>query len=96
MKIDELCEILKAHCEGKTIQTLCADGKYRDEDIKEYPINTFLRNAFRVKPEPREIWVIQESSGFLYEDRLFTSEVEVHKHTPYGAKAVKFREVLDE
>lgn len=93
--IEQICEVLKAHEEGKTVQ-------YRDvygDWIGVNPIMctvTYLQSVeLRVKPRPRELWVVDYEDG-LYS--TFENEAKARSYITDGnySRLHKFREVTDE
>jgi hypothetical protein len=98
--IDELCKILKAYAEGKTVQMKNKKGDWVDvPDFHKWQIGTPLQSnkQIRIKPEPREIWVVQYDGTLLhsvFEDQ--TRATEYVKGCNSKTNMAKFREVLDE
>lgn len=104
--IEQICEVLKAHAAGKTVQwRVFPMGEWEDMDVtefKEMPVATLLEIEFRVKPEPREIWVgsfPRVEGSQPRNDLVFNSEAEARGYNDFVQrfqKIVKYREVTDE
>lgn len=93
MNTKEKIEVMQAWEDGKTVQAYW-DKQWQDLDSKQEPIWNWGDNIFRIKPEPKEIWVlngkvIQEDGRLIpeYRDRVIGNELD---------GAVKYREVTDD
>lgn len=82
--------LVQALAEGKVIQVLSA-GEWRDVEC----LTTLSRHAnqYRIKPEPREIWV-NRLDGFDSE-RTFSSRAAAYQYSVPGATQVCYREVIE-
>ena len=95
MTIDSMIEVLQAAKEGKAIQC-----RLRDHHAHQWtPVNVhdaqwnFSRYEYRVKPEPRTVWlVIVGSAGWYY---AYDSEQSARDNLPKSGKVVKFIEVIE-
>ena len=88
MNIDEMIAVLQAAKEGKKIQ-FRGSGHDKWEDTEE-PIWDFYEIQYRVKPEPREVWVRVRDNGCL----SVYNHLEKEAAEAAGYKAVLFREVI--
>lgn len=82
--------LVQALVDGKTIQWRDSNGQWKDSehlscfwDAKEY----------RIKPEPREIWVNHYKDGAISGPFYTEHDAKTYKMT--GAVAIKYREVLE-
>ena len=92
--IDEAIEILKAMKEGKKIQVYM--GSEWQNSTLETGVPNFFQLTYRIKPEPREIWVNMydpDDGHFAYssKDQALAGRGSNAKET-----AVRFREVIEE
>ena len=93
--IDEAIEILKAMKEGKKLQLKNSKGKWVDRHPDtEMFMPDFCRMGYRIKPEPREIWVNVYPDGRCGEGHNSKREAE---HVALArARTLRFREVIEE
>lgn len=82
--------LVQALADGKTIQLQTGDDWF---DIEETKFN-FAPSEYRIKPEPREIWVNRAPSGIVAV-LTWESEEEARKHAIEGTTPIRFREVLE-
>jgi hypothetical protein len=88
-------EVMQAFVDGKVVQ---ADihGRWLDIGPPNSMYWDFTRYNYRIKPEPKEIWVNEYENGyddFLYHDK----ETAESRAAPYALrKAVRYREVIEE
>lgn len=84
--------LVQALAEGKVIQLRTHGGKWMDEDS---PAFTSLPFCYRIKPEPREIWVNEwKPAGKV----VFDSAEDAAEHAKrYGIGHVttRYREVIE-
>lgn len=81
--------LVQALADGKVIQMICSDGTY--EDLAD---PCFIGDAirYRIKPEPREIWV----NEYLPEDSVVHfSREDAEKHCAIGGVTRRYREVIE-
>lgn len=86
----ELLPIIQAIADGKTLQVLAADKKWRDM------VNISLLDGYvyRIKPEPREIYVNEYNGQFVgHADFATANNASVQSVLRVG---VKYREVIEE
>ena len=86
MTVDQMIAVLQAAKDGKAIQ-------YRNIDIGGDWIDCsrtrlYSTYEYRIKPEPREMWVPENDFGLPFRDDPCSIEKR------YGCKAVRVREVL--
>lgn len=97
--IEEICEVLKAHADGKTVQwkVWSKDG-WEDLDktqLRETPVAILLENEFRIKPQPREVWIVYPD--YPSELEVFTNYNDaIYWCSEFTATIRKFREVVDD
>lgn len=93
--IEQICEVLKAHEEGKTVQYRDIYGDWDGVNPIMCTV-AFLQSAgLRVKPEPREVWMVYPTDSVgphAYVDR----SAAYGYASKYGGEVARFREVLDE
>lgn len=87
----ELLPIIQAFSEGKTIQFNTLDHGWVDYDAACFDGDT---NRYRIKPEPREFWILETLPYknlyvFTYKD---AAEVSL-KNNP-GSRLIHVREIL--
>lgn len=92
MTIDEMISVLTAAKEGKAIEWRCKTGN-RPEWYAGAPAWDFCQHDYRVKPEPREIWV-NEYDGWIAAHIARDVAIRSAGSGPALRKAVHFREVL--
>lgn len=86
----ELLPYWTAYAEGKTIQFLRADGAW--EEAGGGPWDSGGQNIkFRVKPEPREFWVVQHPD---IPRNTSMSLLEATRWMRHGDELIHCREVL--
>lgn len=90
--IDEAIEILQAMKEGKQIQVY-AENKWQDSALKK-SVPNFFHLTYRIKPEPREIWVNVYPGGRCGEGH--NSKREAEHVAAAHARTLRFREVIEE
>lgn len=84
--------LVQALSEGKVIQYKWSDGGWRDGEHLSFEKEP---NCYRIKPEPREIWVNRFPDGH---DALTWYETEEAAYRAYGrvgAVQVRYREVIE-
>lgn len=89
----ELLPIIQAFADGKQIQfkSVCKN-KWEWKDVEDP--QWFDRNEYRVKPEPKEVWVNEYPSGsmFGYSSKYLADESKV-----YGrVSCTHYREVIED
>jgi len=89
--------LIKAWSEGKTLQ-LRRERNW--EDVIMSIDFCCQPDQYRIKPEPREWWIIQ-NNGTSFFTRMFSSKKDADDHIkqcwhPEALTAFKVREVLDE
>lgn len=82
--------LVQALADGKTIQLQMRDDWL---DIEETKFN-FAPTEYRIKPEPREIWVNRTPHG-RNSEVTWDSEEEARRYCKHGATPVRYREVLE-
>jgi hypothetical protein len=95
MTIDEQIAVLQAKKSGKEIQQTCIchpdrwGAKFGDFD--------FQNNLYRVKPEPREWWIVQSKIEENFNVHIFRDlkDAENYNLGYWGKKPIKVREVLE-
>jgi hypothetical protein len=92
----KLWPLIKAWSEGKTLQCRNKGGWESDDSF----VFVFGAESYRIKPEPREWWIIQ-NNGTSFFTRMFSSKKDADDHIkqcwhPEALTAFKVREVLDE
>lgn len=83
--------LVKALAEGKVIQ-LNYNGDWKNISDME-PI--YPANFYRIKPEPREIWVNEYAKtqpGYCY---FYNSEIEAKNALGNGGETRRYREVIE-
>lgn len=87
--------LVQALAEGKVVQQVFefCNGEFRWSDVSE--LDTSLpADAYRIKPEPREIWVNRhEDAGLGY--NFYTSKEAAADGIRHGWEPVCFREVIE-
>lgn len=76
MTHDEIIAVVTAHRDGKAIQWKgknVSAGNWVD-NVKE-PAWDFMCNDYRVKPEPRELWVTYNNETDLYCGGVYNDEL---------------------
>lgn len=85
--------LVQALAEGKVIQaSMSHSGEWYDHTSPDF---TMQPDRYRIKPEPREIWVNRFPDGH---DGLTWYETEEAAHRAYGrvgAVQVRYREVIE-
>lgn len=84
--------LVQALVDGKAVQIIdrdCTTWMDSDELDFRYPAN-----HYRIKPEPREIWVNRTPCGVVA-CLTWKSEEEARKHAIEGTTPIRFREVLE-
>lgn len=100
--IEQICEVLKAFKEGKTVQMKNKSGKWVDvPDFHKWQIGTPLKSDkhIRIKPEPLELWVVfwnDQSYSVCSSEKEAEDWVASSYCGKYKGVVSKFREVLDE
>ena len=92
MSIDAMIEVLQAAKEGKAIQVrqaLSTPTTWR----ATVPLWDFERNEYRVKPEPRTVWLVEKPDGSLSGRTYVSRDHALGIDTP--SKPVKFIEVIE-
>ena len=94
MTFDELIAVLQAAKAGKIIQRPIGNGKYEDATDFVFSVD---RAKFRIKPEPRTIWVpesaIPNSTSMVSWADIYSDDDK--QTTDVRAKLVKFVEALE-
>lgn len=89
----EYLPLVQALAEGKVIQgVMVASGEWEDMREVNFASPSY---QYRIKPEPREIWVNRFPDGH---DALTWYETEEAAHRAYGrvgAVQVRYREVIE-
>lgn len=85
----EYLPLVQALAEGRVLQ-LNYNGDWKDISDME-PI--YPANFYRIKPEPREIWVIESVDGS--QNGHFISEFEANAFCRKGYKVIRCREVIE-
>lgn len=92
MTHDEMIDVIRAHREGKQIQFSSPGNGWRN--CLDDPSWNFQTNCYRVKPEPREIWVN------VYDDNSYGSIHDTKEraiaYCNAGGTTIRFRAVIDE
>lgn len=83
--------LVQALADGKVIQMMEALGKWKDVD--DVFLNTPASN-YRIKPEPREIWVNRHEDAGLGYNFYTSKEAAAHGIGPEW-EPVCFREVIE-
>lgn len=81
--------LVQALADGKVIQILEVDGAW--VDVIPETFFTMPASSYRIKPEPREIWVNEYPDGFGFHYRT----KEDAEKFGVGVRQVCFREVLE-
>ena len=90
--------LVQALADGKVIQFKVNRGgldEWRDMNQEEITLGYYDPHMYRIKPEPREIWVNRFPDGH---DALTWYETEEAAHRAYGrvgAVQVRYREVIE-
>jgi hypothetical protein len=85
-------EVMQAFVDGKTVQVETHAGW---EDVDD-PLWEWFGGPYRVKPEPKEIWV-NEYHGGCFDIAYSSRENAVAVATPHAVrKGVRYREVIEE
>ena len=93
--IDEAIEILKAMKEGKKLQLKNSKGKWVDRHPDtEMFMPDFCRMGYRIKPEPREIWVNVYPHNQL--GGAHATREDADRWRSGDCRAVLFHEVIEE
>jgi len=79
-KLQNAIAVMQAFLDGKKLQAKTV-GSNHWQDVTT-PIWDWFGNDYRIKPEPKEIWVVETSFGGVY----FTSKEEAAQ---FSAKYVK-------
>jgi hypothetical protein len=89
-------EVMQAFVDGKTVQCSEPEGEagYGWRAEKE-PLWQWDNFRYRVKPEPKEIWVNEYSDGRKYSYDCRDNAISGAGKTP-SRKAVRYREVIEE
>lgn len=82
--------LVQALADGKVIQ--CDEG-FGFEDL-ENPIFNLRASSYRIKPEPREIWVRRRDDG-VEGTFAYPSEAEAGEDLDRNWSTVRYREVLE-
>lgn len=67
----KLLPVIQAFAEGKTIQVQRNDVWYDVKDRDSLTFESELKN-YRIKPEPREFWVVDDADGL----RVYQTEAQ--------------------
>lgn len=84
--------LVQALADGKTIQLKCGDGRWHDQNGGV----SFALEAenYRIKPEPRDIWVNRYPNGM--ENGIFNTEHAAKLHRANDtAVQIRYREVIE-
>lgn len=92
--IDEAIEILQAMKEGKQVEYKSGDSWTHLAYQGSSYLPNFYHLTYRIKPEPREIWVNIPFNG--YDLRAYTTREEALTSCDIDGKPVRFREVIEE
>lgn len=94
-KAKDYLPLVQALSEGKVIQYKYqkSDKSYAWMDLESAVDFCMPAEFYRIKPEPREIWV-NRLGGFDGE-RSFGSKAAAHEHAAPGARQVCYREVIE-
>lgn len=84
--------LVQALAEGKVIQ-MYSGGVWRDLD-PEAEMFIDDRITYRIKPEPREIWVRRNEKG-VNASYSYPSKAMAENEIPPGWTAVRYREVIE-
>ena len=89
----ELIPVIQAYAEGKAVQVrIAGDGDPWQDYSGECPNFENGNWEWRVKPEPREFWVIVDKAGPLYTPyAVFTTPQQVNPM----CESIHVREVVD-
>ena len=89
-EIKKRIETMQAWLGGKDVQTLASTGAWMTFNISDGGAEfDFDGNKYRIKPQPKEIWLCEGAAGFF-------SEEEAADHEQQGGKCDLYRQVLDE
>jgi hypothetical protein len=94
MDIDSMIAVLQAAKAGKKIQ-INVSGKWTDLDAN--PSFGAPINSYRVKPEPREWWIVQSKIEENFNIHAFRDfrDAENYNLGYWGKTPIKVREVLE-
>lgn len=83
--------LVQALAEGLVIQLATTTGEWRDHLEPDF---TLYPQEYRIKPEPREIWVNRHRNG---SDGVCTYDSKEEAESGIGLewKAIRYREVLE-
>ena len=85
--------LVQALADGKTIQYSGGDGKWYDADPCYFNLSP---EQYRIKPEPRVIWLNEYPCGDLTSSTVHTSKTNANKGVFYDrVRCVKFVECLE-
>lgn len=87
MTTEEKIAVMQACVDGKTIQ-ICPSGRSNWSDTKIPPQWNWVDFNYRVKPEPREWWVVPNAW-------LFASRDIAEAHSINSKEIIHVREVLE-
>ena len=93
MNTKEKIEVMQALEDGKAIfeRPLCHGGVWKK---CEYPSWNWGNHEYKVKEEPREIWVnVYDNGDYM---QIHNSEFDAAGCISEGGKTLKFREVMDD
>lgn len=95
MTSDEIIEVVQAHKDGKQIEcrsrSLMSEGSWR---ITATPAWEFPNYDYRVKREPREVWIgVSKEHGY---GPVYDSREMAWLTSPLTEGVIRFREVLDD
>lgn len=93
MQIDKMIAVLQAHKEGKKLQCRFNDSAPSDEwSDSRAPSWQFDVMEYRVKPEPKEVWINYTSAGTVagtyYDEDSAKGAAELYKRTTRHFKEV--------
>lgn len=80
--------LVQALAEGRVIQGNCG-GEWKDDD---YPSFSSPPNYYRIKPEPREVWVNEYPSGVQY---VWSNETQARENVGEAGITRRYREVIE-
>lgn len=80
-RCQELLPAMRAFAEGKTIESRDGCNKW---ELITHGANWLDGIEYRVKPEPREFWIVRSSCGHR-----------IYDHDPVLAGVIHVREILD-
>lgn len=83
--------LLQALAEGRTLQH--AGPKWEWVDLADEVSFNYSPNCYRIKPEPKEIWVVEHNGGLFDE---FTTKAEAeHLSVACHSRLALYREVIE-